>query len=409
LFYGLFYSHGVKPKATASTAQNEQTVNHKHRFTPARDSRKRKVRGLWRRNGRFYLQMRVNGEKSARKIPLEAQNLEAAIKEVREKQSAKDKGQLPTAGRKPKLADYCKAYLEFFETVQNGDKRPRTIDRERTSLTRWMEALGHLRLDKITKPMIAAFIDARLKAGLSARSVNLDVIALRNVLKKAVNDGHLTTLPMTGLKPLKVRTVKRPLITPMQFEKLCTAARLCGKNGEELVDYLKFLAFTGARCSEALRVKWADVDFERRHVTIGADGLSKNGKSRVVDFNPNLEAHVRDMWERRAPDTAWLFPSPQRGDQDRAAKSLRDSFEIARKQAKLDCVGFHDLRHYFCSLAIMSGIDVRTIAEWMGHLDGGILIGKIYSHLLGEHRQRMAQKLVFSPVVVQPQIREARA
>jgi integrase len=344
--------------------------------------------------------MRVNGEKSARKIPLEAHNLEAAIKEVREKQSAKDKGQLPTAGRKPKLADYCKSYLEFFEAVQNGDKRPRTIERERTSLIRWVSVLGHVRLDKITRPMIAAFVDARLKDGLSARSVNLDVIALRNVLKKAVNDGYLTALPMAGLKPLKVRTVKRPLLTPAQFEKLCSAARLCGKNGEELVDYLKFLAFTGARCSEALRVKWADVDFERRHVTIGADGLSKNGKSRVVDFNLNLEVHLRDMWLRRAPDTAWLFPSPQRGDQDRAAKSLRDSFEIARKQAELTWVGFHDLRHYFASMAVMSGIDFKTIAEWLGHQDGGMLVGKVYGHLLPEHRQRMAERLVFQPSVV---------
>jgi integrase len=399
----------MQSNATISKAQDSGTRKHKFRFTPARDSRKRKVRGLWLRNGRFYLQTRVNGEKSARKIPLESQNLEAALKEIREKRSAKDKGELPTAGRKPKLADYCKGYLEFFATIQNGDKRPRTIEREKTSLLRWIDALGHVRLDKIIKPMITAFIDARLKAGLSSRSVNLDVIALRNVLKKAANDGHLTALPMAGLKPLKVRTVKRPLLTPAQFEKLCTTAHNCGKNGEELVDYLKFLAFTGARCSEALRVKWADVDFERRHVTIGADGLSKNGKSRVVDFNPNLEAHLRDMSQRRAPDTAWLFPSPQRGDQDRAAKSLRDSFEIARKQAGLTWVGFHDLRHYFCSLAIMSGIDVRTIAEWMGHLDGGILIGKIYSHLLGEHRQRMAQKLVFSPVVVQPENRQNTA
>ena len=392
-----------------SNSQNNGNVNHKFRFTPVRDSRKRKVRGLWIRNGRYYLQMRVEGEKSARKIPLQAQNLQAAIKEIREKQSAKDKGELPTAGLKPKFAAYCRSYLEFFETVQNTGKRPRTVERERTSLVRWIAALGHVRVDKITKPMITAFIDGRLKDGLSARSVNLDVIALRNVLKKATNDGHLNTLPMAGLKPLKVRTVKRPLLTPTQFEKLCSAARRWGKNGDELVDYLKFLAFTGARCSEALRVKWADVDFERRHVTIGADGLSKNGKSRVVDFNPNLEAHLRDMWQRRAPDTTWLFPSPQRGDQDRAAKSLRDSFEIARKQAGLAWVGFHDLRHYFCSLAIMSGIDVRTIAEWMGHLDGGILIGKIYSHLLGEHRQRMAQKLVFSPVVVQPQTQQAMA
>jgi integrase len=399
----------MKRFETESNSQNNGNVNHKFRFTPVRDSRKRKVRGLWIRNGRYYLQMRVEGEKSARKIPLQAQNLEAAIKEIREKQSAKDKGELPAAGLKPKFADYCKSYLEFFETVQNSGKRPRTVERERTSLVRWIAALGHVRVDKITKPMIAAFIDARLKDGLSPRSVNVDVIALRNVLKKALNVGFLNALPTAGLKPLKVRTVKRQLLTPAQFEKLCGAARVCGKNGDELVDYLKFLAFSGARCSEALRVKWADVNFDLRHVTIGADGLSKNGKARVVDFNANLETHLRDMWKSRAPDSSWLFPSPQRGGRDIAARSLRDSFEIAREKAGLDWAGFHDLRHYFCSMSIMSGIDVRTIAEWMGHLDGGILIGKIYSHLLGEHRQRMAAKLVFSPVVVEPQNEAALA
>src|SRR5260370_13150684 len=103
----------MKRFETESNSQNNGHVNHKFRFTPARDSRKRKVRGLWIRNGRYYLQMRVEGEKSARKIPLESRNLETATKEVREKQAAKDKGELPTAGLKPKFADYCKSYLAF--------------------------------------------------------------------------------------------------------------------------------------------------------------------------------------------------------------------------------------------------------------------------------------------------------
>lgn len=390
----------MKRFETGSNSQNNANVNHKFRFTPVRDSRKRKVRGLWIRNGRYYLQMRVEGEKSARKIPLQAQNLEAAIKEIREKQAAKDKGELPTAGLKPKFADYCKSYLDFFETVKNSGKRPRTVERERTSLVRWVAALGHVRVDKITKPMITAFIDRRLKDGLSPRSVNVDVIALRNVLKKAANDGFLNALPTAGLKPLKVRTVKRPLATPTQFEKLCAIAGACSKNGDELVDYLKFLAFTGARCSEALRIQWADVDFDRRHVTMGADGLSKNGEARVVDFNPNLETHLRDMWQRRAPDTSWLFPSPQRGEKDIPAKSLRDSFEIARGKAGLGWLGFHDLRHYFASMAVMSGIDFKTIAEWLGHQDGGMLVGKVYGHLLPEHRKRMAERFVFTPSIV---------
>ena len=48
----------------------------------------------------------------------------------------------------------------------------------------------------------------------------------------------------------------------------------------------------------------------------------------------------------------------------------------------------------------MSGIDYMTIARWLGHLDGGILIGKTYGHLADEHKREMAARLVFSPRVI---------
>jgi integrase len=73
---------------------------------------------------------------------------------------------------------------------------------------------------------------------------------------------------------------------------------------------------------------------------------------------------------------------------------------IAREKAKLARTGFHDLRHYFASMAVMSGIDFKTIAEWLGRQHGGMLVGKVYGHLLPEHKQRMAERLIFSPSVV---------
>jgi hypothetical protein len=51
-------------------------------------------------------------------------------------------------------------------------------------------------------------------------------------------------------------------------------------------------------------------------------------------------------------------------------------------------------------MAVMSGIDFKTIAEWLGHQDGGMLVGKVYGHLLPEHRQRMAERFVFVPSIV---------
>jgi integrase len=62
--------------------------------------------------------------------------------------------------------------------------------------------------------------------------------------------------------------------------------------------------------------------------------------------------------------------------------------------------GFHDCRHHFISYAVMSGIDFMTIARWVGHKDGGILIGKVYGHLSNEHAQAQAARLTFGPTVV---------
>jgi site-specific recombinase XerD len=55
---------------------------------------------------------------------------------------------------------------------------------------------------------------------------------------------------------------------------------------------------------------------------------------------------------------------------------------MTRKAAGLSWLGFHDLRHYFCSMCVMAGIDFMTIASWLGHKDGGILVAKVYGHLL---------------------------
>jgi integrase len=67
-----------------------------------------------------------------------------------------------------------------------------------------------------------------------------------------------------------------------------------------LADYLRFLAFSGAREQEALQLKWADVDFRNERLTIGADGLAKNGEARNVEFNPQLGDLLREMHSRRA-------------------------------------------------------------------------------------------------------------
>ena len=407
VFYFLFYFDGMQASETASEAQTavsrarvEGRAKHRYRFSSVKDSRKRKVRGLWRRGDTLYMQTRVAGERSARKIRLKSTGLEAAKAEMADITKKKRGEGLPGTGLRPFFADYARDYLEFQRTARDSGKKPRTIAREGHSLVHWIATIGNVRLDKITRPMIKGFMKSRLRAGLKRRTVNIDVIALRNVLNAAKDEELIDRLPTEGIKLKNVKAPVRSLLSPVAFENLCKVAVKCGKNGIQLCDYLRLLAYSGARRDEALALKWEDVNFERKFLRIGADGSAKNSKARHVDLNAQLEGHLKEMATRRAPDSQWLFPSPQRGESDKPARTLRESFLIARKKAESERLGFHDLRHYFASMAVMSGIDFKTIAEWLGHQDGGMLVGKVYGHLLPEHRQRMAERLVFTPAIV---------
>jgi integrase len=179
------------------------------------------------------------------------------------------------------------------------------------------------------------------------------------------------------------------------------------KNAWQIADYIKLMSYSGTRRNEALGIKWSDVDFDtaqlhvKRQVTSRGIEDLKNRNARVVDFNPKLETHLLEMQKRSRGVSEWLFPSPQRGEKDIPAKSFRESLALVRAQAKMPDFNFHDCRHYFVSMCVMSGIDYMTIAEWVGHQDGGVLVGKVYGHLAATHKKEQAQRVNFGPTVVQ--------
>ncbi len=401
---------------TAHTNQVEGKSRHAAKFTKVRDGRKQPIRGLWKRNDRYYAQLTVfdpiTGKNRVQRIPLTDKQNEpvgtiaqavAVMEALRTKR--RDIGLDAQVRRAPRFGDYADLYLDAI-SAGAGAKKHRVIIGERAMLKQWRKHLGDIRLDQIRKVQVNDFITKRLKIGRSPRTCNLNVIVLRNVIKRAIEDGLLPANPIAGLKPLKVTFRKRSLCTAADIDKIVDAtcqSRINEKgetvsvtqNAEQFADYIRFLRFTGAREKESLRVKWVDVDFDGGRVTIGADGDTKNHKGRTVDFNPKLEALLKAMHNRRAPDSQWIFPSPQRGEKDIPARSFRESLNLTRSAAGLPKFGFHDCRHHFISMAVMSGLDFMTIASWVGHQDGGVLIGKVYGHLANEHKKAMAEKLNF--------------
>lgn len=374
--------------------------SRRYAYTKVLDNRKHPIRGLWKRNGSFYARLTVEDESGRKNLswaPLAAKSVAEAQSQFRTLLNEREENRLRHIGQSPTLAEYLdNTYLPM---LAGTGKKPETIVTERTHYARWREGLGHLRLDKI-RPSHVLDVLNKLRAVRSPRTCNLALVCLRHVLKAGRRDRYLKTLPTEEIPWQRVEKKSRRLYTLADIEGVCTAGFEASKNGQQLSDYLRFLAFTGAREQEALRVRWTDVDFERGLLTIGADGDTKNREARRVDLNFALETHLREMKTRRAPDSQWLFPSPQRGEKDKGAHTFRESLRLARKAAGLDGFGFHDCRHHFISFAVMSGIDFMTIARWVGHKDGGVLIGKVYGHLSNEHAQAQAARLNFGPAVV---------
>jgi integrase len=279
-----------------------------------------------------------------------------------------------------KFAAYVPHYTGW--NARMGAKSKLTIDKERYSLESWAQTFGPSKtLRAITRADINRHLEARKAAGRSNRTLNLDIVALGNLLTFAKKEQLLENVVTDDVEPLKHTTPTRELVSEADVEKLCAASP-----NQSFQDYVKFMMFSGARRESALRVKWSDISLENRRLNLTK---TKYSKHIVVNLNPRLEKLLLAMRERRIDD-GWLFPNPMEPSQ---VANFRRTLDAARSASNLPDFQYHSMRHFFISHAIMAGIDTMTVAKWVGHRDNGILIAKVYGHLTDKHLQEQAMKL----------------
>lgn len=296
-----------------------------------------------------------------------------------------------------KSAPDFKTFREHYRKV-SGKSRVSAI-REDNCLKHWENFLGaDIRISKITSRQILSYRGKILERGLSPTTANHHVKALRAVLKLARTEKYILKLPMDGITPLKVKSVERKLFSTADILKLGTEAlRSRPITGEQFSDFLLLCMYSGGRKSEVANLKWENVDWKNKQLAFQGD-TTKNFESRRVDFSRNLENHLLCMKAKAREGGTFLFPSYRWGKPHRtrtAVQSFQKMVEGVRSAIGLPGFTIHLTRHYFISTCVMAGIDYMTIAKWVGHRDGGVLIGKTYGHLNREHMQKMASKLTF--------------
>jgi integrase len=311
-----------------------------------------------------------------------------------------------------KLADEIKAHrqtVKTAESVKSGKATVATVaqmfldgEELRQDLK---ESMKHYRrqcvaailktwpeLKELQPRAVTEAMCAKWSAGLeySGTRHNNMIGTLRMAFDLAIQHGLTFRNPAAELSKRQPSKKRLQIPSREEFAKLVETVRTSGAWCQDQAgDLVEFCAYSGARITEAVNVRWSDVEADGIWIHGDHTGTKNRESRRIPIISPM----------RRLLDDIKANPRHYRQDDRKdavlAITTCRDALDAACTKLGLPKLGHHDLRHIFASRCIESGIDIPTVARWLGHKDGGVLAMKVYGHLHDQHSQAMARKVVF--------------
>jgi len=241
------------------------------------------------------------------------------------------------------------------------------------------------KLDGITSARVHLFQDSMTDSQWANTTINYVGSILYGAMTDAFERGQMVNEP-TRMKSLTATNGRIRFLTEQEehqavdwFEK---------NNHDDYRDLMLFYIETGFRKTEALELKWSDIDLGRKRITLWE---TKSNSPRTINATPmvleilsrlklrqhNIPRHDQKVFghiaERHFGRT-WVTM--------RTAIGLKDDNQFV----------VHALRHTCCTRLISAGTDLRTVMEWMGH--STLEITQRYSHFIPERMDDAAERLV---------------
>jgi len=281
-------------------------------------------------------------------------------------------------------------FAEFWASVLEA-KRPYVTagtlqDYMTQGRKRLLPFFGELKLAAIDEDHVRAWLAElaeHVAAGdLNAKTVNNARTCLSMTLSEAVRRGKLAHNPCRYVRELPVERGELDYLRLTEIERYLDA---CVEHYRPLAECL---IGTGARISEALAVRWPDLDLDAGVVRIsrqrvrGADGTvpTKGKRFRSVQIGPRLVDTLRVLRAGRATadqsDGGWLFLClpPLRGRYSGrtepvppSRKTAHDWHEWALQDAGLRDMPLHALRHTAATAWLATGHPLTFVQRQLGH------------------------------------------
>lgn len=200
-------------------------------------------------------------------------------------------------------------------------------------------------------------------------------------MNHAIECGHIAENPTSGVtrnpRPQLTRFLSRDEIDRLHTVLDSHQGR---GSGQQQAEILRLLLLTGCRRGEIVCLRWSEVGENALHLVD-----SKTGP-RTVLLNAQAQAIMK-----RQPREGSEFVFPSLRDSSKHRSTELSLWRKIRKQAHIEDVRLHDLRHNFASYAVMNGVPVPVVSRLLGHTNAGTTLR--YAHL-GDWETQLAAERV---------------
>ncbi|WP_439259528.1 tyrosine-type recombinase/integrase [Lonepinella sp. BR2930] len=273
-------------------------------------------------------------------------------------------------GERPNYS-WQEAVMQWLE-----EKPQRKQDRNMLYGLRWLDKyLGDKMLNEIDRDLIKFIQSEKAKESVKNRTINATLQQIRVVLKAAVEWEWLDRCPAIKLLPEPKRRVR--------WLSEQEEVRLMQELPEHLKPIVLFAILTGLRMSNITKLKWSQIDLQRRLAWIDSE-QSKTGKAIGVPLSDKaIDVIVSQFGKHK--ENVFTY----KGKTVLIANTK--AFRAALARAGIKDFRFHDLRHTWATRHIMSGTPLYVLQELGGWSKSDTV--RKYAHLSVEHLQSHANNV----------------
>jgi len=243
-----------------------------------------------------------------------------------------------------------------------------------------------------------------MEQGLSPTTVLKVHANIRKALQHAVNLNIIPYNPADRVVKPKKQKYVASFYDEEQVNLLLNATK-----DESIYPVIFLTAFYGLRRSEALGLRWNDVSFKNRTVTIcntvveydtvvEKERTKTDSSRRTLPLIAPVEEYLLRLRAEQEKVAAYLgegyiqndFICKQASGKPFYPNYITERFSKLIVRYSLPKIRFHDLRHSSATMLLANGFSLKEIQEWLGHADLGTT-ANIYAHVLYKSKENMAE------------------